>query len=116
MTKTIDAIKITDEKTFFTIFNTRSSAFFTIFKEEGHILFRDSFGNILQCGFCYIKTNENIEFELNEIGETIRDKNGTTIALLSQNDVLELAEQTFYEAGQTRIYDFINQRFKIDLD
>jgi hypothetical protein len=37
------------------------------------------------------------------------------IAYLSTIDVQELAENTFYEQGQTRVYDFINLKFNCDL-
>jgi hypothetical protein len=54
-------------------------------------------------------------FELSQIGETINFKDGKIIAYLSTKDVQELAQKTFYEEGQTRIYDFMNHEFTVEL-
>jgi hypothetical protein len=52
---------------------------------------------------------------LTKIGETINFKDGTIMAYLSTKDLQELAEKTFYEDGQTRIYDFVNHKFIVEL-
>jgi hypothetical protein len=113
MTKTINEIIVTDDNAFFTLSNSRNKAFFTIFKQTGLVSFRDAFGNMMQSDRCTITINETHSLELSEIGDAISVNDGTLFVRLSLIDVQELAEKTFYEEGQTRIYDFINQKFTI---
>ena len=114
MHKTIDGINITGTQDFFTLKNAKNDAQVYINTTSGKIIFNDSFGNIIQ-NYPSI-TQINFEtFNLNKIGQTINRDNGNIIVYLSSSDVQELAEKTFYEYGQTRVYDFINLKFNIIL-
>jgi hypothetical protein len=78
--------------------------------KKGNIIFHDFAGNIIQNCASTIRINFEI-FNLTAVGQIINIHNGSRIAYLSTADVQELAENTFYEQGQTRIYDFINLKF-----
>ena len=110
MYKTIDEINISGNDNFFTLINNKNNAQITLSLDKGRITFNDSFGNTMQNYSSVISLNFEI-FNLTEVGQTITRDNGNIIAYLSSNDVQELAEKTFYEYGQTRIYDFMNLKF-----
>jgi hypothetical protein len=82
--------------------------------KKGSIIFHDSAGNIIQNCPSTIRINFEV-FHLTTVGQIINRNNGNMIAYLSTSDVQELAENTFYEQGQTRVYDFINLKFNCDL-
>jgi hypothetical protein len=77
------------------------------------ITFHDLVGNIIQNYSSTIRINFEV-FHLTVVGQTININNGSMIAYLSTNDVQKLAENTFYEQGQTHVYDFINLKFNCD--
>lgn len=114
MVKTTSEITIIDNNVTLMLQNKKNRAFYTCNKEQNRISFSDSNGNKI---FNYsVTARVNFEiFELSQIGETISFKDGKIMAYLSTKDVQELAEKTFYEDGQTRIYDFMNQKFTIEL-
>lgn len=93
---------------------TKNKSYFRFNGESGTASFRDSNGNTIQNHPSTISINFEV-FHLTEVGQTINTSNGNVIAYLSNKDVLELAEKTFYEEGQTRIYDFINHSFTVEL-
>ena len=114
MYKIIDEINISGKEDFFTLNNTKNDAQVTISLEKGRITLNDSCGNTMQNYPSVTRINFEI-FNLTEIGQTINRENGNIIAYLSSSDVQELAEKTFYEYGQTRVYDFINLKFNVVL-
>lgn len=114
MIKKIDGILIMGSLNYFVLNNSENQSYFNFNTESGSACFRDSNGNIIQNHSATIRINFDV-FNLRELGQTINLRDGSVIAYLSSNDVMELAEKTFYEEGQTHIYDFINQKFIIDL-
>jgi hypothetical protein len=113
MIKTIDDITIMGSKDSFMLNNTKNRAHISFDAERNSIHFRDSFGNSMRNHPFTVAINLQV-FKLTTLGQTISGTDGSVIAFLSTNDVQELAEKTFYEEGQTRIYDFINQKFTIE--
>jgi hypothetical protein len=114
MIKTIDDITFMGSEASFTLHNGKNNAFTSCNKEKGNIQFRDSVGNTMQNYGSTISINFEV-FKLTAIGETIRSSDGTIIAYLSSNDVQELAHKTFYEEGQTQIFDFMSLVFTVEL-
>ena len=112
MQKTIDGINILGNDSFFTLQNAKNDAYISLSLENERITFYDSFGNIIQNHPSVTRINSAI-FNLTEEGQTVTTNNGNIIAFLSSSDVKELAEMTFYEYGQIRVYDFINLKFNI---
>ncbi|WP_310554553.1 hypothetical protein [Flavobacterium sp.] len=109
-----DGINFIGTEVSFMLYNTRNSSYFSLNTKSMYITFRDSFGNIMQNSSIRIKFYDEAII-INTLGKSINRSNGTVIAFLSNNDVQELAEKTFYEEGQTRVYDFINLKFNIEL-
>ena len=114
MHKIIDKINILGNEDFFTLKNEKNDAHISLSLNQGRITFYDSFGNIIQNHPSIMRINFET-FHVSEVGQTINIRNGNIIAYLSSSDVQELAEMTFYEYGQTRVYDFINLKFNITL-
>lgn len=114
MIKTIDDITIIGVNRTFMLNNAKNKSYFRFNAESGNASFRDSIGNTIQNHPSTISINFEI-FKLTEVGQTINRSNGNVIAYLSSKDVQELAEKNFYEDGQTRIYDFMNQSFNVEL-
>jgi hypothetical protein len=114
MVKTIDGITIIGNVNFFTLNNSKNQSTFNFNAKSGSASFRDSIGNTIQNHPATISINFEV-FKLTEVGQTINRSNGKVIAYLSSKDVQELAEKNFYEDGQTRIYDFMNQSFTVEL-
>lgn len=114
MVKTIDGITIVGEVNSFILNNSKNQSTFRFNAESGNTSFRDSIGNTIQNHSSTISIDFEV-FHLTEVGQTINAGDGNVIAYLSSKDVQELAEKTFYEDGQTRIYDFMNQSFTVEL-
>jgi hypothetical protein len=114
MIKTIDNITIIGNEKSFSLENNLNQARANYNAENGIFHFSDPFGNLIQNNSCVILINFE-EFKLTKLGQTINRDNGTIIAYLSSVDVQELAEKTFYEEGQNRVYDFINHKFNVSL-
>lgn len=114
MIKTIDGITIMGNINSFTLNNSINQSTFRFNAQSGSASFMDSIGNTIQNHPSTISINFEV-FKLTEVGQTINASNGNVIAYLSSKDVQELAQKTFYEDGQTRIYDFMNQSFTIEL-
>jgi hypothetical protein len=102
------------EVNFFVLNNSKNQSTFRFDTESGNASFRDSIGNTIQNHSSTISIDFEV-FHLTEVGQTINVGDGNVIAYLSNKDVQELAEKNFYEDGQTRIYDFINQSFTVEL-
>jgi hypothetical protein len=79
--------------------------------KENLTIYKDSFGNTMQNKFGVITVND-VNCKLTTVGDNIKFENGTSIVLLTTKDILEIAENTFYEKGQPQIYDFIELKFK----
>ncbi|TRX32725.1 hypothetical protein FNW52_16335 [Flavobacterium sp. ZT3R18] len=114
MVKTTSEITIIDNALTLMLHNKKNRALYTCNKEQNRISFSDSNGNKTFNYSVTISVNFKVS-ELTEIGETINFKNGKIKAYLSTKDVQELAQKTFYEDGQTRIYDFMNHEFTVEL-
>ena len=110
MIKTIDEITVSGTEEFFSISNAKNNAQITVSLKNKRITYFDSFGNTIQNHPSVTRLNFEI-FHITELGQTTSIKNGNIIAYLSSSDVQEIAEKTFYEYGQTRMYDFINLKF-----
>ena len=110
-TKTISDIEIITQHDFITLINLINGSVFRFSPKENFITFRDSFGNTMQNQFGTITVN-NVIYKLTTEGDNIKFEDGTTIALLSNKDIRELAQNTFYEKGQPHIYDFMELKFK----
>ena len=113
MNKTIDNINILGSEDFFTLINEKNDSHINLNLKDRRIVFHDFAGNIIQNSPSTIRINFEI-FHLTKVGQIINRNNGNIIAYLSTVDVQELAENTFYEQGQTRVYDFINLKFNCD--
>lgn len=114
MVKTISEIKIIDSDLSLMLHNKQNRGLYTFNKEYKRISFSDSNGNKTFNYSVTISVNFKV-YELNQIGETINFKDGTIMAFLSTKDIQELAQKTFYEEGQTRIYDFTDNKFIVEL-
>jgi hypothetical protein len=114
MIKTIDDITFIGNQASFTLRNGKNNAFINCNAEKGNIQFRDAVGNTIQNYGSTISINFEV-FKLTAVGETIGSNDGTIIAYLSTNDVQELAQKTFYEEGQTQIFDFMSLVFTVEL-
>jgi hypothetical protein len=110
----IDEIQIVDGKNCFVIINQQNDCFFRRVKETGIVTFRDSFGNYVQNHFATLKFLDK-DYHLTKEGHNVRLSDGTIFVLLSRQDILEIAQNAFYTEGQTRIYDFICQKFTVEL-
>jgi hypothetical protein len=114
MIKTIDDITFMGSAESFTLSNSRNRAFISLNKEKRSISFRDSVGNTMQNYGSTISINFEV-FKLTTLGQTINSSDGTVIAYLSGNDIQQLAENSFYEEGQTRVFDFMELEFTVAL-
>jgi hypothetical protein len=114
MVKTIDGTTIVGDINSFVLNNSKNQSTFRFNAERGNASFRDSIGNTIQNHPSTISIDFEV-FHLTELRQTINASNRNIIAYLSSKDVQELAEKTFYEDGQTRIYDFMNQSFTVEL-
>jgi hypothetical protein len=114
MIKTTSEITIIDNNVTLMLRNNKNGGLYTCNKGQNRISFNDSNGNKTFNYPVTISVNFKV-FKLTEIGETINFKDGKIMAYLSTKDIQELAEETFYQEEQTRIYDFINQTFTIEL-
>jgi hypothetical protein len=114
MIKTIDDITFMGNEASFTLSNSRNRAFISFIKEDESIHFRDSVGNTMLSYPATISINFEV-FKLTTIGQTINSSDGTVNAYLSKRDVQELAENSFYEEGQTRVFDFMKLEFTVAL-
>jgi len=110
MHKIIDDIHIVENTDFFTLINIKTDSFIRLNLKEGKIVFYDFAGNVIQNYPLTVHINSE-EFHLTAVGQNININNGSLIAYLSTTDVQEHAENTFYEQGQIRVYDFIKFKF-----
>ncbi len=114
MTKTIDEITISKFSDYITITNNKNNACVDLHIMNNTIRYHDAFDNYIFSHSCTLQINLDV-YQLTELGQTINRNNGSVIAYLPTSDVKELAEKTFYEDDQTRVFDFINFRFNIEL-
>ncbi|MBZ4043089.1 hypothetical protein [Flavobacterium hibisci] len=114
MVKTISEITIIDNDLSLMLHNKKNGASYISNKEHKNISFTDAQANKAFNYPVTISVNSKV-FELTEIGQNLNFKDGKIMAFLSTNDVQELAQKTFYEDGQTPIYDFINNKFTVEL-
>lgn len=114
MIKTTSEITIIDSEVSLMLHNKKNGGLYTFNKLHNRISFSDSNGNKTFNYSVTISVNFKV-FELTQIGETLNFKDGTIMAFLSTKDVQELAQKTFYEEGQTRIYTFIDNTFTEEL-
>ncbi|HEX8575861.1 MAG TPA: hypothetical protein VF677_06165 [Flavobacterium sp.] len=114
MHKIIDDIHILEDKYSLTLVNVKTGSFIRLNLKEKKIIFYDFAGNIIQNHPSTVRINSEVSY-LTTVGQIININNGSRIAYLSTSDVQELAENTFYEQGQIRVYDFINLKFNCDL-
>ena len=112
MQKTIDDINILRNEDSLTLINAKNDSIVNLDLKKGSIIFHDLAGNIIQNCPSTIRINFEI-FHLTAIGQIINRDNHKIIAYLSTTDVQELAENTFYEEEQIRVYDFIKLKFKV---
>jgi hypothetical protein len=113
MDVTIDEIQIVEGKNCFVLFNLLSGALINCHKDTGFINYTDSARNVMQNATSSIEINSEV-FHFTKERQTISLNDGRLIAYLCTRDIQEIAEKTFYEDGQLRIYDFINQKFTIE--
>ncbi len=114
MNKTIDDITISGINDNYSLTNAKNNSHIYINLKNDTISYCDPFGNNMLNHSCTMRLNFEV-FKITELGQIINRDNGTVIAYLSGEDVKELAERTFYEYEQTRVFDFINFRFNVDL-
>ena len=114
MIKTTSEITIINGDLSLMLLNKKNGGLYTFNKEYKRISFTDAHGNKAFNSPVTISVNLKV-FELTRIGETLNFRDGKISAYLSTKDVLELAQKTFYEDGQTHIYDFINNKFTVEL-
>jgi hypothetical protein len=115
MIKTIDEITIVRTKESFILTNARNNAQVMFNEENKSINFQDSFKNTITNYPLNISINFEV-FKLTIIGETLNCSEGIVRAYLSTKHVQELAHKTFYEEGQTHIFDFINLKFNVTVE
>ena len=94
--------------------NKKNGGLYTFNKEHKRISFTDANGNKTFNSPVSISVRSKV-FKLAQIGQTLNFKDGKIMAYLPTNDVQELAQKTFYEDGQTHVYDFINGKFTVEL-
>jgi hypothetical protein len=114
MSKIIDGISIRNNDQYLVLTNSRNNGCFTHRLENGSIAFIEPSFNMIHNRPRIV----SVDFEIinsTEMGQIIIAKNGHLVAYLSTADILQRAEKTFYEEGQTRVYDFINEAFTIEL-
>lgn len=70
------------------------------------VTYKDPFGNCMSNTSSHVRINGK-SFELNHYGEEIRSKSGTTIMLLTKEDIQDLANKTFYADEQFKVIDFL---------
>lgn len=114
MIKTIENISIVINSQLLMLTNKENNCSFHYNCKDNRFFFQDSNDNIIQNYGATISINFEV-FNLTRVGQTINRNDGRVIACLSGGDIQELAEKTFYEKGQMRVYDFINLKFNIDL-
>lgn len=114
MIKTVEDISITINADLLILRNKKNNCSFHYNCKDNRFFFQDSNDNIIQNYGATISINFQV-FNLIHEGQTINRKDGRMIAYLSDKDIQELAEKTFYEKGQMRVYDFVNLKFNIDL-
>jgi hypothetical protein len=106
-------ITIIDNDVTLMLHNKKNGGLYTYHKEQNRISFNDANGNKIY-NYPFTVLINSKEFELIVKGETINFKDDKIMTYLSTKEVQELVEKTFYEEGQTRIYDFSNQMFTIE--
>jgi hypothetical protein len=114
MIKTIEGITIIINNNTLMLTNGKNRAHFRYDSKDVSVSFRDSNGNMVQNYGSTISINFEV-FKLTHLGQTINMNDGSVIACLCDKDVQELAEKTFYEEKQMRIYDFMNLKFTVEL-
>lgn len=114
MVKTTSEITIINGDLSLMLLNKKNGGLYTFNKEHKRISFTDAYGNKAFNSPVTISVNLKV-FKLVQIGQTLNFKDGKIMAYLPTNDVQELAQKTFYEDGQTHIYDFINGEFALEL-
>lgn len=114
MLKSVKGITIIIKNDSLILINDKNKARFNYNSENNSISFNDPNGNQVQNYGATISINFEV-FKLTHLGQTINMNNGNMIAYLCDKDILELADKTFYEEGQKRIYDFMNLKFLIEL-
>jgi hypothetical protein len=110
MIKTSNEITIIDNDVTLLIHNKKNGGLYTYHKEQNRISFNDANGNKIYNYPLTVSVNFQ-EFQLMEKGEIINFKDDKIMIYLSTKEVQEIAEKTFYEEGQNRIYDFSNHMF-----
>ncbi|GAA6765663.1 hypothetical protein AAFH68_15990 [Flavobacterium sp. CGRL1] len=114
MIKSVEGITIIINNDSLMLINDKNKARFHYDSNDISISFDDPNGNQVQNYGATISINFEV-FKLTHLGQTINMDNGNMIAYLRDRDILELADKTFYEEEQKRIYDFINLKFLIEL-
>jgi type III secretion system FlhB-like substrate exporter len=114
MSKIIGGISIINNDRYVVLTNNKNNGEFIYRLENESIAYADPSENMIHNRPRIVSVYEEI-IETTEKGQIIIAKNGNLVAYLSTKEVLERAEKTFYEEGQTHIYDFINQTFTIEL-
>ncbi|MBS7230198.1 hypothetical protein KHA90_04100 [Flavobacterium psychroterrae] len=114
MIKTVEEITIVMNNDLLILTNRKNKSYFRYNLKDKQLIFRDSNDNIIQNYSARISINFEV-FYLTYEGQTINMSDGSMIAYLSYKDIQELAEKTFYEEGQKRVYDFVNLKFIIEL-
>ena len=74
-----------------------------------NVIYKDPFGNSMANTARHIRINGK-SFELNNYGQEIRLSDGTAILLLPKEDIQHLANKTFYDDGQLKIIDFLENK------
>lgn len=114
MIKITSEITIIDNDVTLMLHNKKNGALYTCNKEQNRISFSDSNGNKIFNYSVTISVNFEV-FDFTQMGETINFKDGRIMAYLSTMDVQELAQKTFYDEGQIRVYNFLNHTFTVEL-
>ncbi|TRX34213.1 hypothetical protein FNW52_14365 [Flavobacterium sp. ZT3R18] len=114
MIKTVEETTIIINNNTLMLTNGKNRARFRYDSKDGSVSFSDSNGNMVQNYGSTISINFEV-FKLTHLGQTINRNDGTMIACLRDKDIQELAEKTFFDEGQLRVYDFMNLKFTIEL-
>ncbi|WP_313375544.1 hypothetical protein [Chishuiella sp.] len=103
-----------DINEFISIINHQNNAHYRFDKRDGRISYCDPFGNDMFN--CPMKISINFElFKLEQEGDILSFKDGSSKSFLSTNDIQEIAEATFFEDNQKSFFNFLTSEFTVDL-
>ncbi|MBS7231186.1 hypothetical protein KHA90_09120 [Flavobacterium psychroterrae] len=105
MIKTVEDVSIVINADLLVLTNKKNKCQFHYNSKSKRFFFQDSNDNIIQNYGATISINFKV-YNLTFLRQTINMTNGSMIAYLIDKDIQELAERTFYEERQIRIYDF----------